>query len=110
MTTNLPRPAAAFFEAKNAHDVDAMLECFADDAVVLDEGENMEMRGADAIRRWLEGTIAAYKLAVEVTDVAERDGETVATALVSGDFPGSPIEFYYHLRLDGDKIAQMAIK
>jgi len=100
---------AAFFQAKNAHDIDGMLATFTSDAVVRDEGENMEMRGTDALRQWLEGTIAQYKLHAEVTEVAKRDGKTVVTALVSGDFPGSPIEFYYHLRLEGDKIAEMTI-
>jgi ketosteroid isomerase-like protein len=109
MIQTLPEAAAAFFQAKNSHDVDTMLACFTAGAVVRDEGENMEMRGAESIRKWLEGTIAAYKLTVEVTGVMEQGGETVVTALVSGDFPGSPIEFYYHLRLDGDKIAQMTI-
>ena len=37
----------AYFRAKNTHDVSTMASCFAEDAVVFDEGE--ERRGSAAI-------------------------------------------------------------
>ena len=110
MTTILPEALTAFFRAKNYHDVNAMLETFTPDAVVHDEGESRELRGVEQIKAWLEGTVAAYKLSVEVTGAVEQEGEIVVTTLVSGDFPGSPIEFYYHTRLKDGKIAEMAIR
>jgi len=106
----LPDSIATYFSAKSEHDTDATLACFTPTAVVFDEGENMEMNGHEAIRKWLEGPIASYKLTTEVTDTREQGGETVVTALVSGNFPGSPIEFYYHFQLKDGKIDRLAIK
>ena len=38
MIPTLPQPIAAYFAATNTHDIDAMLEPFADGAIVRDEG------------------------------------------------------------------------
>lgn len=110
MTTALPAPIAAYFQAKNNHDTEATLASFTPDATVVDEGESKVLEGHGAIREWLEGPIASYNLTNEVTNSVERDGETIVTALVSGDFPGSPIEFDYAFHLKGDKIDRLVIK
>jgi hypothetical protein len=44
-----------------------------------------------------------------VTDVAEADGKTVVTGLVSGTFPGSPVRLRFHFTIEGDKIARLEI-
>src|SRR3954471_13978351 len=54
MTSQLPFPLAAYYAAKNKHEVAAMLAPFADDAVVKDEGS--EYHGTSAIRSWIEET------------------------------------------------------
>jgi hypothetical protein len=38
MTPELPKAITAYIEGSNAHDADACAPCFADDAVVRDEG------------------------------------------------------------------------
>jgi hypothetical protein len=60
MSNPLPPPLAAYYEAKNRHDTDAMLAPFAEDAVVRDEGQ--EHRGRAAIRTWMEHTIRKYRV------------------------------------------------
>ena len=109
MTVALPQPIAAFFQAKNDHDVDAVIACFTPNATVFDEGENQKATGQDAIRKWMEGTIANYKLSTDVMKCADGDGETVVTALVTGDFPGSPISFDYFFTLKDGKIDALRI-
>lgn len=108
-TITLPQPIAAYVAAKNAHDTAGMLATFAPDAVVHDVGDGEELRGTGAISSWIERTTSTYRVSLEVTDVAEQDGETVVTALVSGDFPGSPIPFHYHFSLTDDRIAELTI-
>ncbi len=54
MSLNLPAPLAGYFAAKNAHDIDAMLPAFADNAAVRDEGK--DLRGHPAIRAWMVET------------------------------------------------------
>lgn len=89
MSPNLPMPLSTYFEGKNAHDVDAMLACFSDEASVRDEGR--DMIGRAAIRKWMEETTRKYRVTVAPTGVGQADGRTIVTAQVSGTFPGSTI-------------------
>jgi ketosteroid isomerase-like protein len=107
MTSQLPPPIAAYIQAKNAHDTAALLACLTDDAVVYDEGETF--RGKAAIKEWNDASIRKYQVTVEVTDVAQADGETVVTGLVSGTFEGSPAQLRFHFTVEGNKIAALSI-
>jgi ketosteroid isomerase-like protein len=108
MSVAMPAPLAAYFAAKNRHDVDAMLAAFAETAVVEDEGQ--KRHGHAAIRAWIEETTRKYRDTVEITGVAEADGRTVVTGLVSGDFPGSPVELRFAFGLEGGRIARLKIR
>ena len=107
MTKPLPQALAAYYAAKNNHDIDAMLAPFSETASVRDEGKTM--RGLPEIRAWMEETTRKYGVTVEVKAV-EQDGEiyTVA-ALVSGRFPGSPATLHYRFTLAGGHIAHLEI-
>ena len=102
MNIDLTPPIAAFFQAFNAHDVDALVALFAGDALVADEGQ--EHRGTAAIKGWIQKVYAEYVPHAEVTDRANADNEIVVSAQVSGTFPGSPIQIRYHFKLKDDKI------
>lgn len=108
MSAILPDAIAAYFQAKNAHDTTAMAACFTDDAVVHDEGE--ELRGREAITKWIEETTAKYKVAVEVLKVEEQGGEVVVTALISGTFDGSPVELQFCFTMGAGKIVGLAVR
>jgi hypothetical protein len=103
----LPEPLAAYFAAKNRKDIDAMPIPFAEQATVRDEGR--ERSGHAAIREWMEGTTKKYAVTVEPTGVADKDGRTVVTARVSGNFPGSPAGLRYKFALDARKIVRLEI-
>lgn len=101
MALDLPTPIAAYYAAKNRHDIDAMLAPFAENAVVHDEGE--DYRGHTAIRAWMEHTTAKYAVTVAPEEVTIHDGATIVRALVSGNFPGSPAYLTYRFTAgDGD--------
>jgi hypothetical protein len=108
MSTTLSEPLKAYFDAKNRHDIDAMLAPFAADAVVKDEGE--ERRGLAAIRAWLDETNRKYRPTAEVTDVAATGGWTIVTAAISGDFPGSPAQLRFAFALEAGKVARLEIE
>ena len=108
MSANLPPPLPAYFKAANAHDVEASVACFADDAIVRDEGKDIS--GSAAIREWKDRTNALYGTAIETTAVDQVDDKTIVTALVSGNFPGSPVQLRYCFRLDGGKIVALEIR
>ncbi len=108
MSIQLPTIIEEYYQAKNQHDTASMLACFAESAVVHDEGE--ELRGTDAIAGWIEETTSKYRVTVEAAGLKEENGETVVTALVSGNFDGSPIELHYHFVVENDKIASLVIR
>ena len=108
MNIKLPPPIAAYFAAANAHDMDTVLRCFAAEAVVHDEGQ--EIRGAAAIRAWKEHTDQKYSPTATPTDMAEADGRSIVTATVSGNFPGSPLPLRYFFTLDKAGITALEIK
>jgi hypothetical protein len=84
-----------------------MLACFAEGAVVVDDGH--ERSGRLAIREWIEGSTARYRVKADAIDVAERDGNTVVTCLLSGDFPGSPAKLRYVFSLSEAMIIRLEI-
>jgi ketosteroid isomerase-like protein len=107
MSLDLPAPLPAYFAAKNAHDIDAILACFADNAAVRDEGH--DYRGHAAIRGWIEETTRKYKVTVEPLDVAHDNGAIAVRALVSGNFPGSPATLRYNFTVADGEIATWKI-
>jgi hypothetical protein len=107
MSTQPPKPIAAYIEGSNAHDADAVAACFTDDAVVRDE--NRERRGIAAIHEWKKETAKKYQPIVDVINVTETAGKTIVTCKVSGTFPGSPVELKYAFTLGGGKIARLEI-
>jgi len=107
MSIKLSPVIAEFFEAHNTGQTDGFNKLFADDALVRDEGR--EYRGA-AIKEWMDSAFAKYKPVADVTDLAEAGTQTIATAQVSGPFPGSPIQIRYSFTLRSGKIAALTIK
>ena len=106
MNANLPPVIAAFFHAHNTGQTDNFDELFTGDALVSDEAH--EYRDA-AIKAWIDASIAKYKPVAYVTDLVEVGEQTIATAQVSGSFPGSPAQIRYRFTLKDGKIAALAI-
>lgn len=107
MNTNLPPILESYYEAKNRHDIDAMADCFAPDALVHDEGE--DIRGYDAIKAWIIRTTEAYRVQVEVKEAKVDDQKATVTALVSGNFDGSPLEMTYAFTIRDNLIVGLGI-
>ena len=103
---NLPKPIAAYFTADKG-DGDAVSRCFTDDAVVKDEGHTH--RGRAAIKRWKTDASAKYEYTSEPVACEEKDGKTIVTSHLVGNFPGSPVDLRYFFKLAGDKIASLEI-
>jgi hypothetical protein len=104
---NLPLVIQRYIDASNAHDVRAIVDCFADDAVVRDE--NAMRHGKIDIGRWATETIQKYKFHFKPLSADERGAETIVSVEVSGSFPGSPITLDYHFSIANDKIQSLII-
>jgi len=70
MSINLQPPLSTYFAAKNAHDVDAILDVFSDKASVRDEGRTMI--GRDAIRDWLNEVTRKFRVTMTPTGVDQE--------------------------------------
>jgi ketosteroid isomerase-like protein len=107
MLMSLPAPIARYFDARNVFDIEAILASFAEEAIVEDENE--EHRGRVAIRAWIEETTRKYHATAEPRE-ANTVGDTfVVSALVTGDFPGSPIVLDHACTLSSDAIVRLEI-
>ena len=103
---NLPKPIAAYFAADRA-DGKAVSQSFIDNAVVKDEGHTH--RGRAAIKAWKTDASAKYEYTCEPFACEEKEGKTVVTSHLVGNFPGSPVDLRYFFKLEGDKIASLEI-
>ncbi|OAI40485.1 polyketide cyclase [Planctomycetaceae bacterium SCGC AG-212-D15] len=106
MAVNLPKPLAAYFTADQS-DGDAVSRCFTECAVVKDEGHTYN--GRAAIRQWKADVAAKYQYTSEPLACKQKDGKTVVTSRLSGNFPGSPLNLRFLFLLEGDKIASLEI-
>ena len=106
-TTDLPDAIAAFVKAANAQDLNGVAACFADDAVVRDEGR--DRGGAQAIRDWAEEVSQKYRPVLEPLSINAENGRTVMIGRVSGAFPGSPLDLHYQFTIKGNKISRLEI-
>src|SRR5690349_1005343 len=99
---NLPPQIHAYFDADRRADEAALIQAFAADAVVVDDGHTHI--GRAAIGAWWRGSQAKYQPAVELVD-ARLDGDAdVVRGRVSGNFPGSPVVLTFSFRLADDGI------
>jgi ketosteroid isomerase-like protein len=107
MALALPTPIAAYVEANARLDVDGMLNPFADDAIVHDNGGVHQ--GHAEIRALLEEAVIPAKAIFTPDTVRHEDGQVVVEGPAHGDFPGSPIRFTYRFTLENDAIKALEI-
>ena len=108
MSVDLPTPIAIYIDAENRGDTEALARCFAEDAVVRDEGQTIE--GLAAIKQWKTATRKKYQHTMEPLASARKGGKTIVTNRLTGNFPGSPIDLQFVFGLDGSKIAAPEIR
>lgn len=104
MTLILPAPIARYFAA-DLGDPAAFANCFSENAMVKDEGHTYV--GRDAIRQWKKGASKKYAYTSEPFACEERDGKTIVTSRLTGNFPGSPINLRYFFGIEGALIASL---
>ena len=108
MIDSLPKPIALYVAAENSGDANLLDQCFAENAVVKDEGQTIE--GLAAIKKWKAETKKKYQHTIEPLACTQKDSRTVVTNRLTGNFPGSPIELEFVFTLDGNKIAALDIR
>ena len=107
MSHGLPDLLIHYFAAENGSDMESLGACFADHAVVRDEGKTIE--GLAAIKQWKAETKKKYQHTIEPLAFVQKDNKTIVTNRLTGNFPGSPIELEFVFTLDGNKIVSLEI-
>ena len=107
MAIELPAAIAAYFAADQKGDAQALAQCFAPSAIVIDEGNTYE--GREAIQDWIAHASTEYSYTVEPIALTEEAGRIVVTSHLVGNFPGSPVDLRYRFIIDGHEIAQLEI-
>ena len=108
MSLDLPMPIAVYIAAENGGDPGALSQCFAEGAVVRDEGKTI--KGLAAIKRWKAATQKKYQHTVEPLACVQDGDKVIVTNRLTGNFPGSPIKLRFIFGLDGDRIASLEIR
>lgn len=110
MNIKLPKTIETYFQQTTAEAPAEVARLFAPDAVLVDEGEDLEVVGRDAIHQWMIELAAKFKTSIELTAYEEIERQGVVTTLVSGNFPGSPAVFVYRFDIQGDLIHRLVIE
>ena len=108
MSLELPPAIERYVEIENAEDTEALSECFAANATVRDE--NRTYVGIDAIKKWKAEAKKKYNHTVRPLSISDRDGKTVLTARLTGNFPGSPVTLEFSFVIEGGKITALQIQ
>lgn len=109
---SLPPVVSNYLAASDRDDIDAIVACFTEDSVVLDEGR--QWRGAAAIRQWREKVATAFEYTVAIIGseaLGEVDGaqrHDMYTHL-EGNFPGGQVDLTNRFTLRGDLIVGLEI-
>ena len=106
MNVKLPNPVAAYFAADRANG-EAVSRCFAENAVVKDEGH--AYHGRVAIKQWKEEAAAKYQYTCDPFGCEGIDNTCIVTCRLVGDFPGSPANLRFAFELKGEQIVSLEI-
>jgi ketosteroid isomerase-like protein len=108
---DLPAPVASFVLAANTFDLEALLDAFADDAVVNDQLR--EYRGKSSIKEWAARDIVGERVTMYIVSAVEHYGHAIVTANVDGDYDKrglpDPLGLAFYFSIHRDKIIQLII-
>lgn len=107
MSLKLPQILETYLKASNNSDLGTFISCFSETATVLDEGETIQ--GHEAITKWFTKTRKKYQFKSEPVSIENTRNGAVLTALVSGNFPGSPVTLNYSFTIDSGVIQDLRI-
>ncbi len=107
MNLQLPEAIETYFQASNSYDSNLLAKCFAEDAILYDEG--LAYHGLTAIETHIVEANNDLLVETDIINGAEKNKETVVTARLSGNFEGSPVVLNYYFTMKDQKIATLKI-
>jgi ketosteroid isomerase-like protein len=113
MTTQLALDPviAAHVAAINSFDVDAIMDTFADDALVNDAAR--EFWGQDRIRAWIEKEMVGDHVTLDPIEVVDNSGMCAVRCKFDGDYDKSglpdPLVMTNYFRVQNGKISTLFV-
>jgi ketosteroid isomerase-like protein len=108
---DLPRPVLSYVQATNMFDLDGMIACFADEAVVNDQ--QREHVGKAAIRAWAAQEIVGDHVTLYLTEQRATAAGQTLVAKVTGNYDKSglpdPLTLRLYFSFADDVITQLII-
>jgi hypothetical protein len=104
LARSLPKVIADLVLAQNNFDSSAYANCFAETAIVFDEGKTY--KGREEIKHWIDKANKNYKTVMK--PIAYSANRQELKAEISGSFPGSPLVLNY--QFDIRKAAIQSLK
>jgi hypothetical protein len=109
--TLVPQVVIAYIRATNHFNLNALIETFADDALVNDQLR--DYWGKAAIREWAATEIVGGRITMAVVNIVVHYRTIIVTANVDGDFDKrglpDPLVLAFYFSAHGDKIVQLII-
>lgn len=104
---NLPKVIEALVVAQNSYDSLSYANCFAETAIVFDEGKTHT--GRTAIEKWIAKANEKYKTVMKPIGFEEKGKISILTAENSGTFAGSPVVLQYHFEIENGLIESLKV-
>ncbi len=102
---NLPIVIENLVQAQNNLNSTAYAGCFAETAVVFDEGKTYQ--GKKEIKNWIEKANKKYQVTMKPLEYSAA--KQVLRAEISGNFPGSPAALNYQFYIKDNAIHSLKI-
>jgi hypothetical protein len=108
MSTGVPKVISRYFEFDANRDIESIVDLFAENATVVDEGE--ARHGRAEIQAWQAGPASRYKYTTEVlkTESIGPDRYRVSGRL-TGNFPGGTADLKWEFAIAEERITSLAI-
>lgn len=107
----LPQVITNFITASNKPDPEAFVDCFANDAIVEDEGQ--ERVGKLTIKKWSEEFHFGANVKLHPQTVKQDVEDMIVTFKLSGDYDKTglpdPLLLNFHFQLNDGKIKKLFI-
>ena len=108
MSTELPDVVSHYFERDADRDIESIVGLFAENATVIDEGE--ERHGTPEIRAWQTGAASKYTYTTEITGSQALGADRyLVTGRLTGDFPGGTADLNWDFTVADQHITRLVI-
>src|SRR4029077_6676796 len=105
MSTKLPDVVSRYFERDGDRDIESIVGLFAENAIVIDEGE--ERHGTAEIRAWQTGAASKYTATTEIPGTEARAPDrSSAAGRLTGNSPGGTADLKWDFTTAGQHIAR----